>query len=792
MRNEGEILLDPSYADVYNGLMITLTALALLAVQVQPPRTIVRDSTRPDSAAAKRRQQPIRRPVTAELRASAFRDPESRDLITKARLARVGQDSSITSYDAKVAQRLSVKAAVGPVTLERLAYRHEGTARVQWQRGIGAHIEVTGNRVSIPALGMPRVERDALRDVAADPSLVPIPYFPGQEPLWVGQFAARADVNEQSLVNPLANGAEAYYTYTTRERMTIRLGNGDSLIVRQLDVRPRETGPNVMVGSLWLDEKSGQVVRAAYRMAAPGRATVSVTGDSTGRTTLGTKIAQTIIRTLTPAMSAEVTDIVVEYQRVRSFWLPRSQVMEGFVKSSFAKVPVTIENSFRFEDVNEPLQLTAIKVDTMSTRTNIVGTDTVRSIDQCRTSDTRIVTAYKGDSVPVRMRIPCDLEKLSTSPELPASAFADNEELFGTAQRDELVSQALSLMDQAPFSWGRWSAPELQYGVSQSRYNRIEGFSTGLLAREQLGAGLDVTALARIGTADRVRGELSIGRSNASRTLRLAGFDRLVPMTDWETPLSFGSSLSALFFGRDDAFYYRAAGAELARTTERGRNISWRAFLERHTTAAQGTDFSVGGSFIPNISASERWYSGVAAGYKASRGLDPRGFRISTDARIEAGTAMPRTALVGAPPEPDTGYTRGSLELTMTKGLAANIDAALTAAGGSSIGSVPVQRLWYLGGTQTIRGLGPSPAYSGNAFWLTRGELARPVAFLRVSAFGDIGWAGDRDRWREVGRPLSGAGIGFSFLDGAARLDIARGIYPTSDTRVSFYLGSRF
>jgi hypothetical protein len=34
--------------------------------------------------------------------------------------------------------------------------------------------------------------------------------------------------------------------------------------------------------------------------------------------------------------------------------------------------------------------------------------------------------------------------------------------------------------------------------------------------------------------------------------------------------------------------------------------------------------------------------------------------------------------------------------------------------------------------------------------------------------------------------------VGFSFLDGTMRLDVARGIYPTKDTRVSFYLGSRF
>src|SRR3954470_7819596 len=146
--------------------MIIVAAFALIT-QATPPRpTIVRGSTRPDSAKRAPRRpghpDPIRKPVTAELRASAFKDATSRTLIEKARAARLAQDAVITGYDANVAQRLSVKAAVGPVTLERLAYRLENTARVQWQRGIGAHVDVTGMRLSIPVLGAPQVRSGAL------------------------------------------------------------------------------------------------------------------------------------------------------------------------------------------------------------------------------------------------------------------------------------------------------------------------------------------------------------------------------------------------------------------------------------------------------------------------------------------------------------------------------------------------------------------------------------------------------------------------------------------------------
>ena len=108
------------------------------------------------------------------------------------------------------------------------------------------------------------------------------------------------------------------------------------------------------------------------------------------------------------------------------------------------------------------------------------------------------------------------------------------------------------------------------------------------------------------------------------------------------------------------------------------------------------------------------------------------------------------------------------------------------------MGDVPPQRRWYLGGNQTVRGQSPDTAQSGNAFWLVRGELGRDVRALRLSAFGDLGWAGDRSRLGDVGRPLSGVGLGASLLDGIVRLDVARGLYPRRQYRVDLSLGARW
>ena len=59
-------------------------------------------------------------------------------------------------------------------------------------------------------------------------------------------------------------------------------------------------------------------------------------------------------------------------------------------------------------------------------------------------------------------------------------------------------------------------------------------------------------------------------------------------------------------------------------------------------------------------------------------------------------------------------------------------------------------------------------------------QMAYGAPAFRIAAFYDAGWAGAKHDWQKPGRPMSGAGLGFSMLDGLIRLDIARGIFPSS------------
>jgi hemolysin activation/secretion protein len=158
-------------------------------------------------------------------------------------------------------------------------------------------------------------------------------------------------------------------------------------------------------------------------------------------------------------------------------------------------------------------------------------------------------------------------------------------------------------------------------------------------------------------------------------------------------------------------------------------------------------------------------------------GREPAGLRVLSDLRLDGAGG-------------DFEYGRASLDLTLMQGLFGPYGASLTLGAGTSVGDVPLQHLYYLGGSATVRGQSIG-ANAGNAYWLTRFEFGKGLAARRV-LFADFGWAGDREHLSEVGRPLSGVGVGLSFLDGLMRFDIARGIYPEKQFRFTLYMDSKF
>jgi hypothetical protein len=88
-------------------MLFVLSAVCALNFQAQVPQSrrrlpAVLDSVIDSSAtpSTRRRHEGVRRPVTAEVLATAFKDQTAKTTLLRARAARLTQDSSLVAYDA--------------------------------------------------------------------------------------------------------------------------------------------------------------------------------------------------------------------------------------------------------------------------------------------------------------------------------------------------------------------------------------------------------------------------------------------------------------------------------------------------------------------------------------------------------------------------------------------------------------------------------------------------------------------------------------------------------------------
>lgn len=736
-------------------------------------------------------------PVTPALLATAFGNDAARALFRRAQHARLQHDSALQSYDATTYSRVSVGLGFARVGRDRLFFRAEESARVRWKRGVGAWVDVTGSRAMLPALdGVGKVW------VNAAGIMSPVPYYPGRDALWVGSETSKANVDENDIIHPLAGGAEAYYHYAIGDSMSFRLQDGRAIRLVELEFRARKPQWNLTVGSLWFDVDKAQLVRAAYRLSEPIDVWRVAEEEDPGEM----DDVPLLVRPAITPIIANIGAISVEYGLHEGrFWLPRAQLAQGDARVGFIRVPFKFEERFQYASVNGLDSLEAIPAPSAAAGDSAGGSVSIgigggasasgtppsdsaaarrpsERERQCALGPVERRSRDRYDStLRVGVRVPCDTAALARSPDLPPSIYDAGDELFGQAELEALVDEALRLTDQSAFAPQR---PTLHWGFDLLRYNRVEGLSAGIQATQRLGAGYTASAIARLGTGDlSPNGELTLARGNGRRTVQVTAYRRLDAANDWGNPLGVGASLGALLFGRDEGFYYRSWGAELAGSGEGNPLFTWRFFGERHGSAERETHFSLarglgGREFPENIDADEGTFVGSAMRLHGSRGVDPHGWRLLGDLRLEGATGT-------------ATYGRAAAEATVSHGLGPWADGALTLGAGRASGEPPAQRLWYVGGSQTVRGQ-PAGAQRGDAFWLAHAELGSSFVGARPVIFADLGWAGHRRDWWRPGTPLGGAGAGVSFVDGLVRFDLAKGINPSRGWRGILYVEARF
>lgn len=782
-----------------------LAIALLLAVQVTVQ--VDRDSSGVSGGIAVRPPIRERIPVTDELRRTAFRDEGARRLLLQARAARLEQDSSLLSYDVKSYQRMSAGMSIRESARDRLIFRSESAARVRWQRGIGARVEMMGARMAVPIVqGIREAEEEMENELETElDDMLAVPYYPGKDELWLFEMVGSSDGDgTPMLIHPVAEGSEAYFTFASGDSITMLLPDGKRITLKEIIATPRQAVWNLVVGSFWFETDDAHLVRAVMRFSAPMDIWETVEAeDPDAREDIPAPV-----RGLLTPMRAEITAVTIEYGLFEQrFWLPRTQGAEGYARVSFMRVPFKIEQRYRYESVNaisdlEPIpapQLLSVRVDSLRDSLYAAGLDSATVRDSVRALYARADTARRearreacatrgthtvydrreNGALVMAIEMPCDLSKLATSAELPPSIYDPGEELFGAADRDELMRRLDFGLQPA------WAPrkPTFEYGLAYTRFNRVEGFGTGARMGATLGKGYSLLLDGRASVADlQLNGGLTLSRSNGRRTLRGSVYRRLDSSGDFGDPLSFGASIPNLLYARDEGFYHRAWGGELAGERVAGRGFQWRLFAEQQWTATVENRWSLFGGahddrFLDNVAADKGWYYGAGVQWRGSRGLDPQGWRMDSDLRLEGASG-------------ELAYGRAFLETSVSKGIGP-LAVSITGAAGTTEGEVPAQRQFFVGGLQSVRGQ-TAGTMVGESFWLGRLEIGRSQSAFKPVVFGDLGWAGARDAWGAMGRPMSGVGIGASFLDGMIRVDLARGMHPAWQTRLDLYLEARF
>jgi hypothetical protein len=601
--------------------------------------------------------------------------------------------------------------------------------------------------------------------------------------------------------HPLGARSELDYRFQTGDSTVIRLPDGRSVQLRELRFVPRRSERGMITGSFWLDLATHAVVQAYFRPVGVLFGNVEGGGGSPyfaqiGRDGFGVR------------GQVQVEYIAIDYGLWDfTWWLPRTVAMRSIIEAAGVRVPVSYERVY--DDYTVTGDTTAAVATSVETappgrlcRPGVsfsvqIGTEAVPDSvrlrrereTRARRDSVRAVMASLPDSLRGRGGGPCMREFIVTqasdsvllnSALLTADIYTGEpllnaDELRTIARRVAAAANPISL--DTRFWWGV-GAPDL------TRYNRVEGLSTGVRAAWTLGP-YSAEAEARIGTADREpRGHLSLARIGSRFTTTATAYRRLDALEFSSRPLGTSTLARGFLLGDDDHDYFQTTGADL-RIQPLPARLQWydlRLFAEaqravhKHTDASLIRLFDDDQTFRDNIAADRANQAGATLRVRAAQGLDPEATRFAAALELHGETG-------------DYSFLRPSLTLRASNALGP-IALGVEAGAGTNFGSAPVQRYWQLGGTSTLRGYS-AVSLRGEAFWRARAEAGFGLPVVRLTLFGDAGWAGARDAFVES-KPLRAVGVGFGVMDGLVRLDVARALDAPRRWKLHLHFGGLF
>ncbi len=713
---------------------------------------------------------------------ATFSDAATAELYARARVRHIRQDSLVKNYTARVGTRLDVTAGRSRFGRQTALFVHETVAQLSWQSPNDLKVDVLAARSAAPVLRMVAriagessgVDED-LRDEFRQEAFLDRPWF---IPRALNDSVRLMGVPNRAALHPLADGAVHQYRFAITDSVRLQIPGRDVRAVK-VRVEPKRLGPSVIAGDMWLDRETADVVRMVivflgeYLWEQPEGDTPADSADARNDNEWATRFVQ--------------AEADIEYALVESsYWLPYRQLLSLTLQIPWfvnATVPARAISTFTDYEVNTSR---APSFAVVLEDEHIPGSDPL------------------AEDAPTRVRLrghehdPGDARDNSTADERyqrgyyragrwgggrwevaipPANEIAayrwperlqvnlDDEE---QERLRESIVQLAELAEDLPDQWvGR-----TRYGVAWEefadvfRFNRVQGPSVGL--GYQVRPGPDYTRLlatARFGISDRrPTAELTWQRDGPGGRFEIGASRTFRETEPWTRGLGIGNSLNGIFAGNDDADYYLALGGGVSYEWNTGflRDVAIAASFERHTTVEVAAEAPVpdlfgSGVFQRNPPVLEGNY--VAASLMRTTRV------ASVESRqgvaILAGNEVFGTRAWSQAKVP-FGIFRRTGSLTLRAGLARG-------------DSVP-QLFYRIGGPQTVRGH-TYGSRVGREFWsaqldvaLSGSQLWSPVLFVDAA-----------DTFSSD--PLVGIGAGLSVLNGFMRLDISKGVRPSTDLR---------
>ncbi|UCC73461.1 MAG: hypothetical protein JSV86_02550 [Gemmatimonadota bacterium] len=690
-------------------------------------------------------------------------EAQAQDVVELARRRHNRPDSTLHNYRSRLNTLVSVALTSDPLAPPNLLVASELASAVAWERAGGLQVKMLGQRY-VTSFGP---EAEAGLDFSR-------PWFVATAPGDSLRLLGGIDIPTRAAVHPFAVGAELYYAYEVGDTVTLYVADRQVDLV-EVKVTPTRGDESLVVGSVWVDGATGDV--GAMQIRFVGR---RLWGDDEE----GAEWANRFV-----SISASLQQGLWD----RRYWLPHQQEVELMVRIPFignSALPIIFRNEFDLYEINTGEHIAWTSPDSMregidrSTTYEDGGTLWLRAgrrIDPDEVPDsTSGESARRRQSTKVSAGPAQGGWEIIRPPEDSLLAYAEWQRPLATPASELTLPSAEELERRARALSNDIVGRKLfviQYDRLPDfiRYNRVESLALGLAVRYDIPrrAFWSVAGGFSFGFADlEPKGRLDVRYDAPGVRAELAGYSELhvAGTTLSDRKRAFGNSLRALILGRDDADYYRASGAALTYDTRwswfRGR---LRLAFEDHQSVERNTDIA-----IPGI-----WQDSV---FQLNPPADEGTFwRGDAEAIIYVGDWTRPTGRGQLTFGAEVGSDADSLDYVQPRvGLEGKVDlgkvaaVAIAARGGWTAGDAPVQRLWRIGGLETVRGF-THGTLRGESYWTGRIEVAHIRPIWRPVIFADVGWAGDGSDWPgggSGGDVLWSAGGGISLLNGFIRAEL--------------------